>query len=129
MPDQTDAHGAAEATGIATVPELLAELRAGRPIIVVDDEDRENEGDLVVAAQFATTENLAFMIRYTGGVVCLALEEGAADRLDLPPMVRDNTARRGTAFTVSIEAKNGISTGISAHDRAVTIRTAVAPGA
>ena len=129
MPDQTDAHGAAEATGIATVPELLAELRAGRPIIVVDDEDRENEGDLVVAAQFATTENLAFMIRYTGGVVCLALEEGAADRLDLPPMVRDNTARRGTAFTVSIEAKNDISTGISAHDRAVTIRTAVAPGA
>ncbi len=117
------------ATGLATVAELIEELRAGRPIIVVDDEDRENEGDLVVPAASATTENVAFMIRYTGGVVCLALTEAAADRLELPPMVEHNTARRGTAFTVTIEAKDGITTGISAHDRALTIRTAAAAGA
>ncbi len=113
---------------LASVPELLAELRAGRPVIIVDDEDRENEGDLVLPAQFADAEQLAFMIRHTGGVVCLALTSEHADELDLPPMVERNTARRSTAFTVSIEAREGVSTGISAHDRAVTIRTAVAPG-
>ncbi len=117
------------AEGLASVAELLDELRAGRPIIVVDDEDRENEGDLVLPAGRATTENVAFMIRHTGGVVCLALTEDAADRLELPPMVEHNTARRGTAFTVTIEAKDGITTGISAHDRALTIRTAAAADA
>ena len=126
MPDTSVAPAAA---GLATIPELLEELRRGRPVIVVDDEDRENEGDLVLPAQSATTEQVAFMIRHTGGVVCLALTEAAADRLDLPPMVRHNTARRGTAFTVTIEAKEGVSTGISARDRALTLRTAAAPGA
>lgn len=113
----------------ASVPELLEELKAGRPVIIVDDEDRENEGDLVLPAQFADEEKLAFMIRHTGGVVCLTLTSEHADALDLPPMVARNTARRGTAFTVSIEAREGVSTGISAFDRAVTIRAAVAPGA
>ncbi|HZJ10080.1 MAG TPA: bifunctional 3,4-dihydroxy-2-butanone-4-phosphate synthase/GTP cyclohydrolase II [Trueperaceae bacterium] len=115
--------------GLAAVPELLTELRAGRAVIVVDDEDRENEGDLVMAAESVTAEQLAFTIRHTGGVVCLALTNEAADRLELPPMVVHNTARRETAFTVSIEAREGIDTGISAKDRATTIRTATAEGA
>ncbi len=114
---------------LASIPELLADLRAGRPVIVVDDENRENEGDLVVAAEFATTETLAFIIRHTGGIVCLAMPDEAADRLDLPPMVLHNTARRETAFTVSIESVTGITTGISAKDRAHTIRRAADPNA
>jgi 3,4-dihydroxy 2-butanone 4-phosphate synthase / GTP cyclohydrolase II len=114
---------------LALIPELLDELRAGRPIIVVDDEDRENEGDLVFAAEAATTELLAFTIRHTGGIVCLAMPDEVADRLELPPMVLNNTARRETAFTVSIEAAHGISTGISARDRAHTIRLAARPDA
>jgi len=114
---------------LATVPELLAELRAGRPVIVVDDEDRENEGDLVFAAEHATPDLLAFTIRHTGGIVCVAMPDEVADRLDLPPMVTRNTARRETAFTVTIEAAEGISTGISAADRAHTIRLAARPDA
>jgi len=115
--------------GLASVPELLAELRAGRPVVLVDDEDRENEGDLVLAADAVTPEKLAFMIRYTGGVVCLAMTNEMADRLDLPPMVQHNTAKRETAFTVTIEAREGITTGISAKDRATTILTAIRPDA
>ena len=110
---------------LAPVEDLLAELRAGRPIVVVDDEDRENEGDLILPAEHADEATLAFMIRHTGGVICLAMPNELADRLDLPPMVQHNTARRGTAYTVSIEAREGIDTGISAADRATTIRTAV----
>ena len=110
---------------LAPVEDLLAELRAGRPIVVVDDEDRENEGDLILPAEHADEATLAFMIRHTGGVICLAMPNELADRLDLPPMVQHNTARRGTAYTVSIEAREGIETGISAADRATTIRTAV----
>ncbi|MFO8150883.1 MAG: bifunctional 3,4-dihydroxy-2-butanone-4-phosphate synthase/GTP cyclohydrolase II [Trueperaceae bacterium] len=125
-PEATDG---APAAPLATVPELLAELRAGRPVIVVDDEDRENEGDLVFAAEHATTELLAFTIRHTGGIVCVAMPDEVADRLELPPMVARNTARRETAFTVSIEAAEGISTGISAADRAHTIRLAARPHA
>ena len=112
------------AGGLASIPELLDELRAGRPVIVVDDEDRENEGDLVLAAEQASAEGLAFMIRHTGGIVCLAMPDDRADRLALPPMVERNTSRRQTAFTVSIEASEGITTGISAADRAHTIRVA-----
>jgi 3,4-dihydroxy 2-butanone 4-phosphate synthase / GTP cyclohydrolase II len=115
--------------GLATIPELLDELRAGRPVIVVDDEQRENEGDLVLAAEHATAEALAFMIRHTGGIVCLAMPDDHADRLALPPMVERNTSRRETAFTVSIEATEGISTGISAADRAHTIRVAASADA
>jgi 3,4-dihydroxy 2-butanone 4-phosphate synthase/GTP cyclohydrolase II len=113
---------------LASVETLLDELRAGRPVIVVDDEDRENEGDLIVPADAATEEALAFIIRHTGGVVCLAMPNELADRLDLPPMVQHNTARRQTAYTVSIEAKEGVDTGISAADRATTIRAAVREG-
>ena len=119
----------ATASALASVPELLDALRDGRPVIIVDDEQRENEGDLVLAAEFATTEQLAFMIRYTGGIVCLSMPDDRADRLALPPMVERNTAHRETAFTVSIEAAQGITTGISAADRAHTIRLAARDGA
>lgn len=113
---------------LSSIPELLEEIRAGRPVILVDDEDRENEGDLVMPAEHMTTEWMAFMIRYTGGVVCLAMTEAWADHLELPPMVRDNTAPRGTAFTVSIEAREGVTTGICAADRATTVRLAAKDG-
>ena len=113
--------------GLATVPELLDELRAGRAIVLVDDADRENEGDLVFAAEHATPELLAFTIRHTGGIVCVAMPNDVADRLDLPPMVARNTANRETAFTVTIEATQGVSTGISAADRARTIRVVADP--
>ncbi len=112
---------------LATVPELLAELRAGRAVILVDDADRENEGDLLFAAEHATPELLAFTIRHTGGIVCVAMPNDVADRLDLPPMVARNTANRETAFTVTIEATEGVSTGISAADRARTIRVVADP--
>ena len=98
-------------------------------MIVVDDEDRENEGDLVIAAEHITEQKMAFMIRHTGGVVCLPLSNDIADQLGLPPMVHENTSRFGTAFTVSIEAAKGVTTGISAHDRTVTIRAAISPKA
>src|SRR3989338_8647018 len=110
-----------------SIPKALDALRAGRMVIVVDDEHRENEGDLVMAGQHITTEAMAFMIRNTGGVVCLALSNGIADQLALPSMVRRNTSRLGTQFTVSIEAAANITTGISAHDRAQTVRTAMHP--
>jgi 3,4-dihydroxy 2-butanone 4-phosphate synthase / GTP cyclohydrolase II len=109
----------------APIPEILDELRAGRMIVLVDDENRENEGDLVLAAEKTTPETINFMRRHTGGVICLALTNERADRLNLPPMVDRNTSARATAFTVSIEARQGVTTGISAADRAVTILTAV----
>ncbi|MFN2323322.1 MAG: bifunctional 3,4-dihydroxy-2-butanone-4-phosphate synthase/GTP cyclohydrolase II [Trueperaceae bacterium] len=115
-------------TTLATVPELLDELRAGRAVILVDDADRENEGDLLFAAEHATPDLLAFTIRHTGGIVCVAMPNDVADRLDLPPMVARNTANRETAFTVTIEATEGVSTGISAADRARTIRVVADPG-
>ena len=114
---------------LASVEELVEELRAGRPIVIVDDADRENEGDLIIAGEKVDGTNLAFVIRHTGGVVCLALSDQQADRLDLPPMVSHNTSPRGTAFTVTIEAKEGVTTGISAADRAATIRAAIRDGA
>ncbi|MFO0634165.1 MAG: bifunctional 3,4-dihydroxy-2-butanone-4-phosphate synthase/GTP cyclohydrolase II [Nannocystaceae bacterium] len=116
------------AEGLSSTAELLEEFRAGRPIIVVDDEARENEGDIIIAAQHASEQNIAFTIRHTGGVICLAMDNVLADHLDLPPMVQHNAAKRGTAYTVSIEAAEGIDTGISARDRALTIRTTVKPG-
>ena len=113
----------------AAIPGALDALRAGRFLIVVDDEQRENEGDLVLAAGHVTEEKMAFIIRHTGGVVCLALDGAIADKLDLPPMVRRNTSHRGTPFTVSIEAARGVTTGISARDRAETVRAAIDPAA
>jgi 3,4-dihydroxy 2-butanone 4-phosphate synthase / GTP cyclohydrolase II len=112
-----------------TVEEAVEELKQGRMIILVDDENRENEGDLTMAAEFVTAESINFMARYGRGLVCMAMEASIVDKLDLPLMVRDNTSKFGTGFTISIEAKKGVTTGISAADRAVTIRTAIAEGA
>lgn len=109
------------------VEHALAALQGGKFVIVIDDADRENEGDLVLAAQFATPQKLAFMIRHTGGVVCLALSNAIADRLELPAMVLRNTSKRSTPFTVSIESREGVETGISAADRTKTILTAIDP--
>jgi 3,4-dihydroxy 2-butanone 4-phosphate synthase / GTP cyclohydrolase II len=109
--------------------EALAALKQGRMIIVTDDEQRENEADLVLAAEHVNEQAMAFIIRHTGGVVCLALSNVLADQLHLPPMVAQNTSSRGTPFTISIEAKEGVSTGISAHDRTVTIQKAISPQA
>jgi 3,4-dihydroxy 2-butanone 4-phosphate synthase/GTP cyclohydrolase II len=109
----------------ATIPEALEALRQGKMIIVVDDEERENEGDLVIAAQHMTTEKMAFFIRNTGGVVCLSLSNDIANTLELPPMVARNTSARGTPFTVSIEAAENVTTGISACDRTTTVVAAI----
>jgi 3,4-dihydroxy 2-butanone 4-phosphate synthase/GTP cyclohydrolase II len=114
---------------MSRLSDAIESLKAGRMIILVDDEDRENEGDLVLAAQFATGEQVNFMAARGRGLICLALEGPLVDRLGLAPMVADNRTRRGTAFTVSIEAKVGVTTGISAFDRARTIQAAVAPEA
>jgi 3,4-dihydroxy 2-butanone 4-phosphate synthase/GTP cyclohydrolase II len=114
---------------ISTIQEAVEEIRNGKMIILVDDEDRENEGDLCMAAQFVTPEAINFMARYGRGLICLTLTEDMADRLRLKPMVQDNKARFGTAFTISIEALHGVTTGISAADRATTIQAAVNPNA
>ncbi len=112
---------------IATVDDVIDDIRRGRMAIIVDDEGRENEGDLVVAAQFATPEAINFMARHGRGLICLALEISRADALELPMMAERNTSRFQTAFTVSIEAKEGVTTGISAFDRARTIQVAIDP--
>ena len=111
----------------AEVEEAVAEIRAGRMVIVVDDEDRENEGDLTLAAEFVTPEAINFMAKYGRGLICLTLTEERADYLRLGPMTQENTSRFGTAFTESIEAREGVTTGISAADRAHTIRVAIDP--
>lgn len=116
-------------TQFASIPQALERLREGQFIIVVDDEDRENEGDLILGGEHMTEEKMAFMIRQTGGVVCLALSTQIADAIDLPPMVARNTSRFQTSFTVSIEAAEGVTTGISAADRATTVLAAVRPDA
>jgi 3,4-dihydroxy 2-butanone 4-phosphate synthase/GTP cyclohydrolase II len=112
--------------GVSTVKEAIVDIKSGKMVILVDDEDRENEGDLCMAAAYVTPEAINFMAKYGRGLVCLSLSEELADKLNLSPMVSDNRSRFGTAFTVSIEAKRGVTTGISAADRATTIRTAVA---
>jgi 3,4-dihydroxy 2-butanone 4-phosphate synthase/GTP cyclohydrolase II len=111
----------------AAVEKAVAAVRDGRMIIIVDDEDRENEGDLMVAADKATPENVNFMARFGRGLICLPMTRDRLDRLQLPLMVQDNTARFQTAFTVTIDAKAGVSTGISAADRARTIQAAIDP--
>jgi 3,4-dihydroxy 2-butanone 4-phosphate synthase/GTP cyclohydrolase II len=110
------------------VPTALEEISSGRMIVVVDDEDRENEGDLTLAAEFVTPEAINFMARFGRGLICLTLTEERADALRLFPMATENTSRFGTAFTESIEAREGVTTGISAADRAHTIRVAISPG-
>ncbi|MFQ5900008.1 MAG: bifunctional 3,4-dihydroxy-2-butanone-4-phosphate synthase/GTP cyclohydrolase II [Thermodesulfobacteriota bacterium] len=114
---------------IARVEHALKNIREGKMVILVDDEDRENEGDLMMAAEKVTPSAINFMAKYGRGLICLTLTEEKADELSLPPMVQDNTSPLRTAFTVSIEAKKGVTTGISASDRATTILTAAADGA
>jgi 3,4-dihydroxy 2-butanone 4-phosphate synthase / GTP cyclohydrolase II len=111
----------------ASIPAAAADIREGRMIIIVDDEDRENEGDLVCAAEKVTPEIVNFMARHARGLICLPLTEERCDELHLSPQVADNTSKLGTAFTISIEARRGVTTGISAADRATTILTAVDP--
>ena len=109
------------------VPGAIEEIKAGRMIVVVDDEDRENEGDLTLAAEHVTPEAINFMARFGRGLICLALTEERADYLRLGPMSQQNSSRFGTAFTETIEAREGVTTGISAYDRAHTIRVAIDP--
>ncbi len=113
----------------STVPELAGEIAAGRMVILVDDESRENEGDLVIAADHVTAGAINFMATHGRGLICLTLTRERCQRLWLPPMAPRNGAAHGTAFTVSIEAARGVTTGISAHDRARTIQAAIAPDA
>jgi 3,4-dihydroxy 2-butanone 4-phosphate synthase/GTP cyclohydrolase II len=110
-----------------TIEEAIKEIAAGRAVVVVDDEDRENEGDLIFAAQKATPELVAFMVRHSSGFICVPMTEEDADRLELPPMYYTNQDRRGTAYTVTVDAREGVTTGISAADRAHTIRLLADP--
>src|SRR3979490_2911221 len=109
------------------VPTALDEIRAGRMIVVVDDEDRENEGDLTLAAEKVTPESINFMARYGRGLVCLAMTEERLDHLRIGPMSAENTSNYGTAFCEAIDARTGVTTGISAYDRARTIQVAIDP--
>ncbi|MCB2102590.1 MAG: 3,4-dihydroxy-2-butanone-4-phosphate synthase [Rhodobacterales bacterium] len=120
-----DAFGNAE----QRVDRAVAALRAGGGILVVDDADRENEGDIIFAVDTLTEKQMALLIRECTGIVCLCLPDATLRRLELPQMVDDNTCTNGTAFTVSIEAKRGVTTGVSAADRVTTVKTAAAPGA
>jgi 3,4-dihydroxy 2-butanone 4-phosphate synthase/GTP cyclohydrolase II len=112
---------------LSTIETAIAEIKAGRAVVVVDDEDRENEGDLIFAAELATQELMAFMIRYSSGFVCAPIPEVDADRLDLPPQWHTNQDRKGTAFTVTVDAREGVTTGISAAERAHTVRMLADP--
>jgi 3,4-dihydroxy 2-butanone 4-phosphate synthase/GTP cyclohydrolase II len=118
-----------ETTTISPTAEIVAEIKSGRMVILVDEEDRENEGDLVIAAEHVTPEAINFMAKHARGLVCLTLTEERCRQLNLPPMVHDNRSPMGTNFTVSIEAAEGVTTGISAHDRARTVQIAVAKNA
>jgi 3,4-dihydroxy 2-butanone 4-phosphate synthase/GTP cyclohydrolase II len=114
---------------ISSVEDIVADMRAGRMVILVDEEDRENEGDLVLAADHVTAEAINFMARFGRGLICLTLSRERCEKLQLPPMTVRNGDKKGTAFTVSIEAAEGVTTGISAADRARTVQAAVAKGA
>ncbi len=114
---------------LSTSEEIIAEAKAGRMVILVDDEDRENEGDLVIPAEFANAEAVNYMAKHARGLICLALEKSQVERLGLPQMAKHNSSRHSTAFTVSIEAREGVTTGISAADRARTIEAAINPQA
>lgn len=116
-------------TPIERVEKALEAMRSGNGVLVVDDENRENEGDIIFAAEKMTQEQMAMMIRYCSGIVCLCLPQRKMKELDLPQMVEKNTSSYGTAFTVTIEAKEGVTTGVSAHDRLTTIKAAIKNGA
>lgn len=115
----------ARPVGLDTIPDALEAMRNGQLVVVVDDEDRENEGDLIIAASKVTSETMAFLIRHTSGVVCVPMTGEDLDRLALPPMTAVNEDRKGTAYSVSVDARDGVSTGISAADRARTVRVLV----
>ncbi len=117
-----------ERSAFATIEEAIEDIRQGKFVVVVDAADRENEGDLTIAAQFVTPEAIAFMATYGRGLICLCLTPERCDELELRPMTEHNETPLGTAFTVSVEAREGVSTGISAHDRARTIQVAIDPG-
>src|SRR5882724_6560171 len=112
-------------TTISSTTDIIADLGAGKMVILVDEEDRENEGDLLMAAEFVTPDAVNFMAKHGRGLICLTLTEERCRQLDLPLMVGDNRSRMGTNFTLSIEAASGVTTGISAADRARTVRAAV----
>lgn len=114
-------------SALSSIDEILADVKAGKPVILVDDEDRENEGDLIIAAEMATPENINFMAKDGRGLICLPMEKAMGERLGLELMGRGDNTHHRTAFTVSIEAKEGVTTGISAADRATTIKTAIDP--
>ena len=114
-------------TFISRTEDILSDIRNGRMVILVDDEDRENEGDLIIPAQFVTPDHINFMATHGRGLICLAMDQDSINRLGLPPMAARNTEAFSTAFTVSIEAKDGVTTGISAPDRARTIQVAIDP--
>jgi 3,4-dihydroxy 2-butanone 4-phosphate synthase/GTP cyclohydrolase II len=124
-PEAADA--AAGANQFSSIPTVLAELRAGRMVLILDDEDRENEGDLIMAAEHATPESMAFMIRHSSGIICVPMEEERLLRLELPQMVGANNDSYRTAFTVSVDYRHGTSTGVSAADRAATITALANP--
>ena len=111
------------------IQQALEDMRQGKPVLVMDDFDRENEADLIVAAETLNVETMARMIRDGSGIVCLCLHENLADHLELPPMVANNSSHFHTAFTVTIEAAKGVTTGVSAKDRVTTIKTAIKDGA
>src|ERR1700729_2446219 len=121
------ADGNAAASDTASVEEILSELRAGRMVVILDDQDRENEGDLIMAAQYATPEAVAFMIRHTSGIICVPMDPERLARLELPQMVPNNDEAYRTAFTVSVDYRFGTTTGVSSSDRAKTIRALVDP--
>ncbi|MGX1793456.1 GTP cyclohydrolase II [Microbacterium sp. NPDC055312] len=112
---------------LSPLSDALAALRAGKPIIVADDENRENEGDIIISAELATAETMAWMVRWTSGLICAPMPADLADHLNLPPMVETNEDARTTAYTVSVDAAEGITTGISAHDRALTLNVLANP--
>ncbi|ELH7809193.1 3,4-dihydroxy-2-butanone-4-phosphate synthase [Vibrio harveyi] len=114
---------------ITRVENALIALKEGRGVLLLDDEDRENEGDIIYSVEHLTNEQMALMIRECSGIVCLCLTDAQADKLELPPMVANNNSANQTAFTVSIEAKHGVTTGVSAADRVTTIKTAANPNA
>src|SRR4051812_5140452 len=118
-----------ETAAISPVTEIIAAIRGGEIVVLVDDEDRENEGDLVFAAEFVSPEKINFLAKHGRGLICMPITEAHAERLGLKPMVEQNRSRHGTNFTVSIEAAEGIATGISAHDRALTVKIASAVNA
>jgi 3,4-dihydroxy 2-butanone 4-phosphate synthase/GTP cyclohydrolase II len=118
-----------ETAAISPIADIIGDIRAGNIVVLVDDEDRENEGDLVFAAEFVTAEKINFLAKHGRGLICMPITEAHALRLGVQPMVQHNRSRHGTNFTVSIEAAEGISTGISAHDRALTVKVAAAPDA